>query len=66
MTDYSVWYSDTYTYKGYFTADNKEHALELLNKVEMGEIQMDELPEFAFKDKNYELEIAPGTLEENS
>ena len=65
MPDYSVWYSDTYTYKGYFTADNKEQALELLNKVEMGEILMEQLPKFAFKDKGYELEIDPGTLQEN-
>jgi hypothetical protein len=65
MPDYSVWYSDTYTYKGYFTADSREQALELLNKVEMGQIVMDELPEFVFKDKGYEIEVDPGTLEEN-
>ena len=65
MSDYSVWYSETYTYKGYFTANSKEHALELLKKVNMGEIQIDELPEFGSKDKNYDLEISTETLEEN-
>jgi hypothetical protein len=65
MPDYSVWYDDIYTYKGYFTADSREQALELLNKVELGEILMDQLPGFAFKDKGYQLEVDPGTLEEN-
>ena len=65
MPDYSVWYDEVYTYKGYFTADNREQALELLNKVAMGEIQMEQLPSFGSKDKGYELETDLNTLEEN-
>lgn len=65
MPNYSIWYSETYTNKGYFTAENEEEAIKLLTKVNMGEIIMDELPNFAFKDKGYELELEPETVEDN-
>jgi hypothetical protein len=65
MPDYSIWYSETYTNKGYFTANSRQEAIELLTKVDMGDMLMDELPNFAFKDKGYELELEPKTVKEN-
>lgn len=64
MARYTVWYSETYTYKAWFEADSKEHAQELLGQVRDSEIDVEELPEFGNKDKNYELDVAVETLEE--
>lgn len=64
MARYTVWYSETYTYKAWFEAESKEHAQELLEQVRGSEIDVEELPEFGNKDKNYELDIAVETLEE--
>lgn len=64
MARYTVWYSETYTYKAWFEADSKEHAQELLEQVRDSEIDVEELPEFGNKDKNYELDVAVETLEE--
>ncbi len=64
MAKYTVWYSETYTYKAWFEADSKEHAQELLEQVRGSEIEVEELPEFGNKDKNYELDVAVETLEE--
>ncbi len=64
MARYTVWYSETYTYKAWFEADSKEHAQELLEQVRDSEIEVEELPEFGNKDKNYELDVAVETLEE--
>lgn len=61
---YTFWYSETYTYKGGFDAENLEEAKELLSKVFDGEIGIEELPEFWNKDKGYEADYSPETLEE--
>ncbi len=63
MATYTVWYSETYTYKAWFDADSLEHAKELLGQAQE-DCSLDSLPEFGFKDKNYELDVADETLEE--
>jgi hypothetical protein len=55
MATFEFWYDETYTYKAWFTADNEEQAMEMLEKVEQGEADITELPNFGNKDKSYEL-----------
>ena len=64
MPDYSFWYTESYDYKGWFTADDMEHACELLDKVMEGELNIEQLPNWGNKDKGYEIELSPETLEE--
>lgn len=64
MPEFEIWYSETYTYKAWFTANDKEQALELLEQVESDEIEMDDLPGFGKKDKSYEIEMDLPSLEE--
>ncbi len=62
---YTFWYDETYTYKVGFKADSLEQAQELLSQVfDEGEFSVEQLPEFWSKDKNYEFDYAPETLEE--
>lgn len=61
---FTFWYSETYTYKGWFEAESEEQARTFLSRVEDAEWEMSDLPEFGFKDKGYELEIDLGTVEE--
>jgi hypothetical protein len=62
MPTYEIWYDETYTYKAWFTAENEEQAIDWLNKVELGEIDLESLDDFVSKDKGYELQIGEGTL----
>ena len=48
---FMVWYSTTEYGKAYFTADNLEHAQELLDQIDSGELLPEELPEYNFKVK---------------
>lgn len=63
MPNFSVWYNETYTYKGFFSANSREEALEMLDKIRDGEADLEYLPEFFSKDKNYDLEIDLLSLE---
>jgi hypothetical protein len=62
MPTYEIWYDETYTYKGWFTADSEEHALELIGQVQDGEAEFDSLDDFQSKDKGYELQIELSTI----
>jgi hypothetical protein len=62
MPTYEFWYNETYTYKAWFTADNKDQALKMIESVEQGNLDIEDLPEFGKKDKNYEIEL--DTIEE--
>jgi hypothetical protein len=62
--EFSFWYDETYTYKGYITADSEEEARKVIEQVQLGEISINDLPSFQCKDKGYFLEIDPGTLED--
>jgi hypothetical protein len=64
MPEFEIWYSETYTYKGWFQAENKEQAIEMLEAVEQGETLLDDLAGFGHKDKGYELDIEPLSVEE--
>jgi SepF-like predicted cell division protein (DUF552 family) len=57
MPSYEFWYDETNTFKAWFEADNLEQAKELVSKVQDGELDITDLPEFQNKDKNYELLI---------
>jgi hypothetical protein len=62
MPTYEFWYNETYTYKAWFTADDKDQALKMIESVEQGNLDIEDLPEFGKKDKNYEIEL--DTIEE--
>lgn len=64
MTKFTVWYDETYTYKMGFEAETKEEALELIQAVYQGDLDINELPGFWSKDKGYQIDIDPYTLEE--
>jgi hypothetical protein len=64
MPKFTFWYSETYTNKGWFEAENEAEARQLLSKVQDGDLDINELPNLGFKDKGYDLEISPETLEE--
>jgi hypothetical protein len=65
MPEYEFWYSETYTYKAWFSADSKEQAIELLESVQQGDIDLEnDLTGFGHKDKGYELDLDPLSIEE--
>jgi hypothetical protein len=64
MPTYEIWYDETYTYKAWFTADNEEHARELLTQIEEAQAEWDSLDNFQSKDKGYQLEIELSTISE--
>ena len=65
MTQFSFWYSETSTFKGYFEADSLEEAKKLLEQINDGEISLDDLPSFENKSKEFGLEAELDTLEAN-
>jgi len=64
MKVYTVWFSETDTYKMSFQAESLEQAKDLLDKVDAGEIDSMDLPQVDKVAKNYELEFALETLQE--
>jgi hypothetical protein len=64
MPKYTFWFSETYTNKGWFDAESKEQAKDLLNKLELGEITFDDLEGWGYKDKGYDLDIDTVSIEE--
>jgi hypothetical protein len=63
MATYRFWYDETHTYKAWLSADSNEQALELINKVQYGEMSVSDLPGFNKTDKNYEILIDTINLE---
>jgi hypothetical protein len=59
MPEYEFWYNEEYTYKAWFTAETKEEAERLMSLVDTGELDIEDLPKFGKKDKNYEINIDP-------
>jgi hypothetical protein len=57
MAQYEFWYSESYDYKAWFTAENQDEANALLEKVENGDLDINALPNFQNKDKGYELQL---------
>jgi hypothetical protein len=66
MNEYTIWYSQTETFKGHFKAENKERAIELLNQLKEGEIDFDDLRDWFEKSKDYSLDLDPASVEEAS
>lgn len=64
MKTYSFWYSETDTFKGYFQAEDKAKARALLLRIENGELDTTDLPEWESKSKNYDVELDIDSLEE--
>lgn len=64
MKTYTFWYSETYTFKAGFHANSLEEAKELIGKAFDGEIDLEELPDFWHKGKDYEMEYLAETIEE--
>jgi hypothetical protein len=62
MPAYEFWYEENNTYKAWIIADSLEHAKELIDQVQEGEISLEDLPDFANRSKAYELLI--DTIEE--
>lgn len=66
MSTFEFWYDETYTYKGWFEAENAEEAQEMLDGLEAGNLTFDDLPKFQSKDKNYTLEVEKPTRAEDN
>jgi hypothetical protein len=65
MPEFEIWYSETYTYKAWFSADSKEQAIEMLEAVQQGDLDLEsDLTGFSRKDKGYELDLDPLSVEE--
>jgi len=64
MKTYSIWFSETDTYKMFFQAESLEEAEKLIYKVRSGELDTTDLPKMEKVGKNYEEEFATETLEE--
>jgi hypothetical protein len=65
MKTYTFWYSEEYTYKAGFQAESLEEATKLINEVFEGDTAIEDLPAFWSKDKGYESDYSPETLEEH-
>jgi hypothetical protein len=63
MATYEFWYDETRTYKAWLSADSDEQALELINKVQYGQMGVSDLPGFDKTGKNYEILIDTINLE---
>lgn len=63
MATFSFWYDETETHKAWFEADSIEHARELIEQVRQCELDIEELPNFVNKSKDYGIDIALETIE---
>ena len=64
MKEYTIWYSQTETFVGYFKAANKEEAIERLKQLKAGEIDYDDIRDWFEKSKDWTLELDPNDVEE--
>ncbi len=64
MPDYSFWHNVEESWKSSFTADSMEHARELLQAVQDGDMELVDLPDYFEKNKGIELSIDIESLEE--
>lgn len=53
--NYSFWYSEVFSHRGYFKADSIQEADEMLRLLNAGDIGLDDLPSFKSKGVEYEL-----------
>lgn len=64
MPDYTFWHNVEEAWKAGFTADSVEHAQQLLEAVENGEMELTDLPDYWEKNKGIETLIDTSSLEE--
>ncbi len=64
MAEFVFWYSQEVVRKGYLTADSIEEARELLGSASWGPMDLEDLPNFSFKDKDFRTEVDFDTLKE--
>jgi response regulator of citrate/malate metabolism len=64
MPDYTFWHNVEESWKSSFTADNMEHAQQLLEAVENGDMDLADLPNYFEKNKGLDLTIDTDSLEE--
>jgi putative SOS response-associated peptidase YedK len=64
MPTYEFWYSEEYAYKAWFEAKDEEEAQKLLDRVQEGKLELEELPNFGNKSKTYDIVVEHSTLEE--
>jgi hypothetical protein len=62
--EYVFWYTESTVKKGFFEADTLEEAREYLASVADGPMDLEDLPSFSSKDKDYDLDINEETLKE--
>lgn len=64
MPKYTFWHNVEEAWKSGFEADSLEHAQQLLEMVEEGEMDLADLPEYWEKNKGIDLAIDTNSLEE--
>lgn len=64
MKEYTIWYSQTETFVGYFKATDKEEAIAKLKQLKAGEIDFDDIRDWFEKSKDWVLELDPNDVEE--
>ena len=64
MAEFVFWYTEDSVKKCLFEADTLEEAREYLASVASGPMDLEDLPNFSSKDKDYNLEINEDTLKE--
>ena len=61
---YSFWYQEVKSFKGTFKADDSVAALEMLDMLVKGDIDLTDLAGFTSSEKEFELIAEPYTLKE--
>jgi len=62
MKEYTFWYTEEVTYKAGFKAESAEQALELLKGIQRSENDVEDLPEFWHKSKDFSVNLALDTF----
>jgi hypothetical protein len=64
MPKYTFYHNVEETWKASFTADSMEHAIELLEAADNGDINLSDLPDYDEKNKGLDLNVDIDSLEE--
>lgn len=63
MATYEFWYNEVETFKGYFEAESREEAIELLGEISKGLRDITDLEGWESRSKDYQLEIDFDTVQ---
>ena len=64
MPKYTFWHNVEETWKASFTADSMEHAEQLLEAAQDGDMNLSDLPDYDERNKGLDLNIDIASLEE--